>query len=112
MRRILLLTLLSSLLCVPAFAGHIVVPARTPSIITSPDYADTFQTPNTHSGQVFTSDEGYLFSYDSFQRRMYHMPYSYALEKDGRIIPVEMAGAAPIPMFPQTVIIDGMFVTK
>jgi len=40
------------------------------------------------------------------------MPYSYAIEKDGHIIPVEMAGAAPIPTFPQTVIIDGMFVTK
>jgi len=112
MRKTLLLTLLACFFCAPAFAGHIVLPARTPSILVAPDYADPFQTPAADSGQVFVSDEGYLFSYDSLQRRMYHMPYSYAIEKDGHIIPVEMAGAAPIPTFPQTVIIDGMFVTK
>ena len=100
---------LVSILIVPAFAGHIAVPARAPAIITAPDYADPFLSPSGAGGHTFESKEGYVFSYDSMQRRMYQMPYSYAIEvSPGRTVPVEHLGKTVVT----TVLVDGMFVAR
>ena len=99
----------AALVALPAFAGHIVVPARGPAVIIAPDYSDPYLSPSEAEGRTFLSDEGYVFTYDSLRRRMYQMPYSYAVQRNGRIVPVESLGKRTVPA---TVLIDGMFYTK
>lgn len=95
--------------------GFALLPARYPSILISPDHEDSFRTPSGHEGRKFESDEGYAFSYDSMGRRMYDIPYSYAVEHEGRIKPVEALGHATLVVahpVPTTVLVDGLFITR
>lgn len=87
---------------VPTEAQYILVPAQGPAIITMPDYVNTFQAPAPSAlpGQMFLSTDGYLFSFDSTGRRVYHMHASYILAPCGGRVHAQYIVAPMIAMHP------------
>ncbi len=83
-------------------AQYMLFPTQTPAIITTPDYVDPFQAPSPSSlpGQLFRSQEGYLFSFDTTGKRVYHMYPSYVLASRGGSVSLHYVAAPLVSAHP------------